>query len=89
MEAAIRFWNGRGWSSPARNRADQECFDELQLTVPKPNVPLYSEANTEWLIKVYTPASIACMRRKFISLRQFLNRQKWSIKWQVILRNLA
>ena len=39
MEAAIRFWNGPGWTSPAREKADQECFDELQLTVPKPNAP--------------------------------------------------
>ena len=64
MEAAIRFWNGPGWSSPAYKKADQECFDELQLTVPKPNVPLYSEAYTEWLINVYTPARIECMKRK-------------------------
>ncbi|NUE81397.1 hypothetical protein ABXR98_18425 [Snodgrassella alvi] len=64
MEAAIRFWNGPGWSSPAREKADQECFDELQLTVPKPNAPRGSEARTEWLINVYTPASIECMKRK-------------------------
>ena len=64
MEAAIRFWNGPGWISAAHKKASKECFDELQLTVPKPNVPLYSEANTEWLINVYTPASIECMKRK-------------------------
>ena len=64
MEAAIRFWNGPGWSSPARNRADQECFDELQLTLPDPHYPPGSEASNEWLSKVYTPARIECMKRK-------------------------
>ena len=39
MEAAIRFWNGPGWSSPARNKADHECFEELELTLPDPNAP--------------------------------------------------
>ena len=39
MEAAIRFWNGPGRSSSARNKADQESFEELELTVPDPNDP--------------------------------------------------
>ena len=39
MEAAIKFWNGPGRSSPARNKADQESFEELELTVPDPNDP--------------------------------------------------
>ena len=64
MEAAIRFWNGPGWSSPARNKADHECFEELELTLPDPNDPPGSEARNVWLAKVYIPARIECMKRK-------------------------
>ena len=64
MEAAIRFWNGPGWISAAHKKASKECFDELQLTLPDPHYPPGSEASNEWLSKVYTPASIECMKRK-------------------------
>ena len=64
MEAAIRFWNGLGWSSPARNKADHECFEELELTLPDPNDPQGSEARNEWMANVYGPARIECMKRK-------------------------
>lgn len=64
MEAAIRFWNGPGRSSPARNKADQESFEELELTVPDPNDPQGSDARNEWMANVYTSARIECMKRK-------------------------
>ena len=64
MDAAIRFWNGPGWISAAHKKASKECFDELQLTVPDPHYPPGSEASNEWLSKVYTPASLECMKRK-------------------------
>ena len=64
MEAAIRFWNGPGWSSPARNKADHECFEELELTLPDPNDPQGSEARNEWMANVYIPATTECMKRK-------------------------
>ena len=64
MEAAIRFWNGPGWTSPAENKAMNECFDELQLTVPKSNAPVHSEAWEEWMTNVYIPATTECMKRK-------------------------
>ena len=50
MEAAIRFWNGPGWSSPARNKADHECFEELELTLPDPNDPrVLKQGMNGWL----------------------------------------
>ena len=64
MEAAIRFWNGPGWSSPAYKKADHECFEELELTLPDPNDPQGSEARNEWMANVYGPARIECMKRK-------------------------
>ena len=64
MDAAIRFWNGPGWISAAHKKASKECFDELQLTLPDPHYPPGSEASNEWLSKVYTPASLECMKRK-------------------------
>ena len=64
MDAAIRFWNGPGWISAAHKKASKECFDELQLTLPDPHYPPGSEASNEWLSKVYTPATIECMKRK-------------------------
>ncbi|MGE9658411.1 hypothetical protein ACQP6C_07940 [Snodgrassella alvi] len=64
MEAAIKFWNGPGWSSPARNKAHHECFEELELTLPDPNDPQGSEARNEWMANVYGPARIECMKRK-------------------------
>ena len=64
MEAAIKFWNGPGWISAAHKKASKECFDELQLTLPDPHYPPGSEASNEWLSKVYTPASLECMKRK-------------------------
>ena len=64
MEAAIRFWNGPGWSSPAENKAYHECFEELQLTVPDPHDPQGSKARNEWMANVYIPATTECMKRK-------------------------
>ena len=54
MEAAIRFWNGPGWSSPARNKADHECFEELELTLPDPNDPqVLKQGIYGWLKFIY------------------------------------
>ncbi|WP_239351812.1 hypothetical protein [Snodgrassella communis] len=64
MEAAIDFWNGPGFSSAARDKASHECFEELR-TLPRPkNKDTGSKEMQEWLIKVYYPASIECMKRK-------------------------
>lgn len=64
MEAAMDFWNGPGRISPAKNKAYDECFEELRKSLPKPNVPLFSKEYDDWLTKVYTPASLECMKRK-------------------------
>ena len=54
MEAAIRFWNGPGWSSPARNKADHECFEELELTLPDPNDPrVLKQGMNGWLTFIH------------------------------------
>ncbi|WP_239351811.1 hypothetical protein [Snodgrassella communis] len=64
MEAAIDFWNGPGFSSAARDKASHECFEELE-SLPEPeNKSRGSKEMQEWLIKVYTPASVECMKRK-------------------------
>ncbi len=64
METAIDFWNGPGRFPQAEHKAYKECSEELE-SLPEPeNKSRGSKEMQEWLIKVYTPASVECMKRK-------------------------
>ncbi|PIT53346.1 hypothetical protein BHC44_06000 [Snodgrassella alvi] len=64
MEAAIDFWNGPGRFPQAEHNAYKECSEELE-SLPEPeNKSRGSKEMQEWLVKVYMPASVECMKRK-------------------------